>query len=134
MALMEMAANKYFETARERVLADPNADLSDLEQTVSRERWDAERRARQRILNEWFCSGLFQNDYHVAKRNITKCLTLQPSRELTLEEVEKLLPAIWASTEILFRDGFDNLLGYIDTHLAEEQEVAEMDGLPFPVK
>jgi hypothetical protein len=122
MALMEMAANKYFETARERVLADPNADLSDLEQTVSRERWESEKRARQRILNEWFCSGLFKNDYEAAKKNITKCIALKPSHELTVEEAEKLLPVLWASTEVLFSDGFDNLLGYIETHLSFDNE------------
>lgn len=130
LALVDVTVNKHLDDARERLRKDINADLKDIAVQINQEKQYAEKRVKNNILNTWFIGGLFSYDYHRAKIALTKCIALNPSKQITPAEAEKLLPVLWWSCRRLFDNDFSSLMDEIDRYLDTEKAMGE-DALPF---
>lgn len=122
--------NRHLNDARERLRKDINADLKDIAMQINEERQYAEKRVKNNILNTWFIGGLFSYDYHRAKIALTKCIALNPCKQITPAEAEKLLSVLWGSCQRLFDNDFSSLMDEIDRYLETEKAMGE-DALPF---
>lgn len=130
LALIDVMTNRHLDDARKRLRKDINADLSDIAKAINQERIGAEKRCRENILCTWFIGGLFSYDYHRAKIALTKCIMLNPCKQITPAEAEKLLSVLWWSCRRLFDNDFSFLMDEIDRYLETEKEMGE-DALPF---
>lgn len=131
IALIDVMTNKHLNDARERMRENINADLSDIAKAINLEKIGAEKRCRENILRTWFIGGLFNYDYKKARLALTKCITLNPSKEVRPKEANQLLTVLWGSCQLLFRDDFSVLLDEIDRYL-ETEKAFEEDGIHQP--
>lgn len=121
LALIDVMTNRHLDDARERMRKDIDADLSDIAKAINLEKIGAEKQCRENILCKWFIDGLFSSDYHLAKRALVKCITLNPCRQITPEEAQKSLPVLWSSCQSLFGNDFSFLMDEIDRYLETEK-------------
>lgn len=131
IALIDMLANKHLNDAREILRKDIDADLSEIALAINKERKWAVKQCRENILRCWFIGGLFNYNYEEARRALVKCVTLDPSKDVSPAEANKLLPVLWGSCQLLFKDDFSILFDEIYRYLKTE-EVFEEDGDDAP--
>lgn len=116
MALHVAVDITHIDEIRQRLRENINDSLSDIRKKIKEERAESERRHFNQRLNRWFVE-LFSGDYEEAKRVLTKCITLNPHKEVTPSEMAMMMPLIWKSCEILFDGDFNSLLAEIDRNL-----------------
>lgn len=126
--MIDMLASKHLEDARKLLRKDINADLSKIAFQINTERKNAVKNCEANILRCWFLGGLFNYNYKEARKALVKCVTLNPSKDVTSAEAEKLLPILWGSCRLLFNDDFSILFDEIYRYLEVEKIFEEEDG------
>ncbi len=132
IALVDGFASKHLEDARELLRNDIDADLSQIAFEINNERKWAVKQCRNDILRCWFIGGLFNYNYEEAQRALVKCITLNPCKDLTPAEANKLLPVLWGSCRQLFKDDFSALFDEIYRYLKTEELFEEEEGDDAP--
>lgn len=117
IALKDRGYNRFLEKARKRLRENPNADLRDIADEMEQDREQMKIAVRTRILFSWF-NEFFHSDYEAAQRVLTKCRTLNPTKQVSLKEATELLMASWQIFKGLFtEDEFDRVMEKLDENI-----------------
>lgn len=129
IALVNATSNNFITETTARLKGNINADVSDIARRLNEEMRRIEKRGRENVIKTLFIGGLFNYNYTEAKRALTKCIALKPSKEVTVKEANELLPVLWGSCRVLLKDDFSVLMDEIDRYFETEKEFG--DDLPF---
>jgi hypothetical protein len=129
IALVDIRHNKYLEEAREILRKDINADLTGLSRKMITENRDRVKRERVNVINTLIIGAIFNYNYEACRLAITKGVILSPSKDVTVNEANKILMIMWGSLSNLLDNDFSPILNEIDRYMDTEKA---FDGeLPF---
>lgn len=131
IALVDMTHHRLLDDARERLNKNPSADLSDIARELHLQVMNAEKKCRENILRTWFIGGLYNYDYEAARIALAKCIALDPAKQISQKEANKLLPVLWQSCRLLFKDDFSTLFDEIE-RVIQTNKAFEEDGINQP--
>lgn len=126
---MDIRHNKYLEEAREILRKDINADLTVVSRKMIAENRDRLKRERVNVINTLIIGAIFNYNYEACRLAIVKGITLSPSKDVSVEEANKILTVLWGSLSNLLDNDFSPILNEVDRYL--DTEKAFDDELPF---
>ncbi len=110
--------------ARDRLIANPKDDLSDLFTELASEEQCLEKRSRMRVLRTLIVNALFNGDLKSARQTLLKCYTLKTIKKVDSVEASRLLQTFCGYLLTVYKDEIDELIESLGKSIEFAEEFA----------